>query len=237
MGVDLEDGGVVLIVGTGVRTNSRHYARTLRTSEHESLSTGVYASPLSVAAQLQPSRIQKFGRSELSLIDSPAEIRDQLSTNHHHHERYQTRPAYAWNSLKMPAPTALVRKPEELADNLALEPVEVPLPTEDEDAELLDMNIEPSNFSSDAPDVPADDIPMTDESGRPKFAPSKSIPLAFRREQRKVPIPPHRMTPLKSAWPKIYVRPLQRHPMWPMGQITNRICSLPSSNTSSSKSA
>lgn len=110
----------------------------------------------------------------------------------------------------MPAPTALVRKPEELADNLALEPVEVPLPAEDEDAELLDMNIEPSNFSSDAPDAPADDTPMTDESGRPKFAPSKSIPLAFRREQRKVPIPPHRMTPLKSAWPKIYP-PLVEH--------------------------
>lgn len=112
----------------------------------------------------------------------------------------------------MPAPTALQRRPEELAEDVAesmdIEASNVPLPTQD-DAELIDMSLEPEN----APAVTtegADDIPMIDESGRPKFAPAKSIPLAFRREQRKVPIPPHRMTPLKSAWPKIYP-PLVEH--------------------------
>jgi RNA-binding protein PNO1 len=105
----------------------------------------------------------------------------------------------------MPAPTALQRRPDEFADDVAMEAVSVPLPTE-EDADLIDMNmsLEPAIAVQD---TPADDTLMTDESGRPKFAPAKSIPLAFRREQRKVPIPPHRMTPLKNAWPKIYVRP------------------------------
>ncbi|KAF1845665.1 eukaryotic type KH-domain (KH-domain type I) [Cucurbitaria berberidis CBS 394.84] len=108
----------------------------------------------------------------------------------------------------MPAPTALMRRPEELAEGVAMEAVNVPLPTED-DAELVDMSFEPTT-PSDALQAPTEDTAMTDEAGRPKFAPAQSIPLAFRREQRKVPIPPHRMTPLKAAWPKIYP-PLVEH--------------------------
>lgn len=105
----------------------------------------------------------------------------------------------------MPAPTALQRRPDEFAQDVAMEAVSVPLPTEEGDADLIDMSLEPASSTNDAPDTPTDDTVMTDESGRPKFAPAKSIPLAFRREQRKVPIPPHRVTPLKTAWPKIYV--------------------------------
>lgn len=105
----------------------------------------------------------------------------------------------------MPAPTALQRRPDELAADVASAPLPGDEPTEA--ADLLDMNMD---AAADAllPDAnhAADDTAMVDESGRPQFAPSKSIPLAFRRETRKVPIPPHRMTPLKSAWPKIYVR-------------------------------
>lgn len=104
----------------------------------------------------------------------------------------------------MPAPTALVRAPEQDTQDVAMEAVDIPLPAQD-DAELVDMSLEPTASEPSASAL-TDDTPMTDESGRPKFAPSKSIPLAFRREQRKVPIPPHRMTPLKTAWPKIYVR-------------------------------
>ena len=43
-----------------------------------------------------------------------------------------------------------------------------------------------------------------DTEGRPKFGPAATSSLAHRVDSRKVPIPPHRMTPLKSAWPKIY---------------------------------
>jgi RNA-binding protein PNO1 len=110
----------------------------------------------------------------------------------------------------MPAPTALQRRPEELAENVAMDTVSVPTPADQDTAmdtdELIDMNAMPQDAPQDAQDAPAAQDLTTDESGRPKFAPAKNIPLAFRREQRKVPIPPHRMTPLKSAWPKIYVR-------------------------------
>ncbi|KAL9099938.1 MAG: hypothetical protein Q9163_004620 [Psora crenata] len=44
----------------------------------------------------------------------------------------------------------------------------------------------------------------------PKFIPQKEDELQHRSELRKVLIPPHRMTPLKSAWPKIYP-PLVEH--------------------------
>ncbi|KAI1672381.1 pre-rrna-processing protein pno1 protein [Pyrenophora tritici-repentis] len=102
----------------------------------------------------------------------------------------------------MPAPTALQRRPEEFAHNVTMEPSSVPLPEETE-GELVDMSLDPVTAAQES-EAPADDIPMTDESGAPKFPVAKSIPLAFRREQRKVPIPPHRMTPLKANWPKIY---------------------------------
>lgn len=115
----------------------------------------------------------------------------------------------------MPAPTALQRRPGEPADNVAeditMEASAVPLPADD-DAELLDMSLEPTSAPTEAAQAPSatEDTPMTDETGRPKFPPAKSIPLAFRRDQRKVPIPPHRMTPLKTAWPKIFP-PLVEH--------------------------
>ena len=105
----------------------------------------------------------------------------------------------------MPAPTALQRRPEELADDVAMS---TPRPGDEptEAADLIDMDAVADDVLPDTNHAAAgDDTAMVDESGRPQFAPSKSIPLAFRRETRKVPIPPHRMTPLKSAWPKIYV--------------------------------
>lgn len=110
----------------------------------------------------------------------------------------------------MPAPTALQSRPHDLAAEAAMA-VSVSLPADDDAAataaDLVDMSLEPAFAPADSPATLAvdSDTPMTDESGRPKFAPAKAVPLAFRREQRKVPIPPHRMTPLKGAWPKIYV--------------------------------
>lgn len=51
---------------------------------------------------------------------------------------------------------------------------------------------------------------QVDTEGRPHFAPAKDIPRILRVETRKVPVPPHRMTPLKAAWTKIYP-PLVEH--------------------------
>ena len=52
--------------------------------------------------------------------------------------------------------------------------------------------------------------PQVDEEGRPKFLPAKDVEKSLRIEARKVLIPPHRMTPLKSNWPRIYP-PLVEH--------------------------
>jgi RNA-binding protein PNO1 len=56
-----------------------------------------------------------------------------------------------------------------------------------------------------------EDISMEiDTNDVPKFAPAVSSPTAIRIENRKVPIPPHRLTPLKATWPRIYP-PLVEH--------------------------
>ncbi|KAF2624331.1 eukaryotic type KH-domain (KH-domain type I) [Macroventuria anomochaeta] len=110
----------------------------------------------------------------------------------------------------MPAPTALQRRPEESANDIAMT---TPLPGDEptESADLIDMDAVADEVLPDTNHAATDHTAIVvDESGRPQFAPSSSIPLAFRRETRKVPIPPHRMTPLKSAWPKIYP-PLVEH--------------------------
>lgn len=49
-----------------------------------------------------------------------------------------------------------------------------------------------------------------DEEGRPLFTPETSSSSVYRVETRKVPVPPHRMTPLKASWPKVYP-PLVEH--------------------------
>ncbi|KAK4690956.1 RNA-binding protein PNO1, partial [Lecanoromycetidae sp. Uapishka_2] len=75
----------------------------------------------------------------------------------------------------MPAPTALLRRPEELSEAHATQ------------------------------------LPQDNEEGRPKFPAAKDFPAkSHNSEMRKVLIPPHRMTPLTTAWPKMYP-PLVEH--------------------------
>lgn len=52
-------------------------------------------------------------------------------------------------------------------------------------------------------DSSADNEMRIDEEGRPVFTPAKETNTAYRIETRKVPVPPHRMTPLKANWTKI----------------------------------
>lgn len=49
-----------------------------------------------------------------------------------------------------------------------------------------------------------------DEEGRPSFPPSGALGKMHIAQTRKVLVPPHRMTPLKSTWLKIYP-PLVSH--------------------------
>lgn len=110
----------------------------------------------------------------------------------------------------MPAPTALKAAPEEPAAN-------IPLPADSQDDDVLidapDAAPAPSDAEGEAPQQPETDMQLddaVDEEGRPRFAPSSARAEAVRVEHRKVPIPPHRMTPLKASWPKIYP-PLVEH--------------------------
>lgn len=49
-----------------------------------------------------------------------------------------------------------------------------------------------------------------DESGKPKFSAASKSNMKVKLESRKVAVPPHRMTPLKNVWSKIYP-PLVEH--------------------------
>lgn len=113
----------------------------------------------------------------------------------------------------MPAPTALKAAPQEPATN-------TPLPSTTEDLDLLDAPsasaaLEEAATAAAPPttatsnDMQLDDDAI-DEESRPRFAPAANTTTATRIEHRKVPIPPHRMTPLKADWPKIYP-PLVEH--------------------------
>lgn len=51
---------------------------------------------------------------------------------------------------------------------------------------------------------------QVDEEGRPNFPPAKNVPKVAIVETRKVLVPPHRMTPLKASWSKMYP-PLVEH--------------------------
>lgn len=105
----------------------------------------------------------------------------------------------------MPAPTALKVAPQEPA-------ADVPLLADSQDEELLDATsadpTAPAEGRSDPNSMQVDDA--LDEEGRPRFAPASQTSQVARIEHRKVPIPPHRMTPLKASWPKIYP-PLVEH--------------------------
>lgn len=104
--------------------------------------------------------------------------------------------------VKMPAPTALRNAAPPAEDQAMIE--STPLPAE-EHGELFDPQALPSDTQPAPQITPRDageDEVMADETGRPRFAPAIATPIAFRRELRKVPIPPHRMTPLKNSWPK-----------------------------------
>ncbi|MCJ1477949.1 pre-rRNA-processing protein pno1 [Lambiella insularis] len=108
----------------------------------------------------------------------------------------------------MPAPTALLRRPDNLAQAQA-----TPLPEAVDDDFLLDVSdtLPSTNTIVGSSDTLAKDTEMhIDEDGRPNFPPIKDVEGPHVSETRKVPIPPHRMTPLKTSWPKIYP-PLVEH--------------------------
>lgn len=126
----------------------------------------------------------------------------------------------------MPAPTALQRNPEDLAQDVA----KVNESTLEQDMDVTEARIEepettieeehqPSfQKSLDAHRQDEDTSMQIDAEGRPHFLPSTEVTgspitastLGTKISSRKVSVPPHRFTPLKNAWPKIYP-PLVEH--------------------------
>ncbi|KAL8706443.1 MAG: hypothetical protein Q9201_000498 [Fulgogasparrea decipioides] len=106
----------------------------------------------------------------------------------------------------MPAPTALLRRPEELAEASAIPPL--PDNGDEEDVVVENTATAPADTSLSATDQGSE--MQIDEEGRPRFPPAKTIKTKHQAETRKVLVPPHRMTPLKAFWPKIYP-PLVEH--------------------------
>ena len=51
---------------------------------------------------------------------------------------------------------------------------------------------------------------QVDEEGRPKFPPAKDVEKSLKGEKRKILIPTHRLTGVKTNWSKIYP-PLVEH--------------------------
>lgn len=117
----------------------------------------------------------------------------------------------------MPAPTALQRRPDLLAED---EAQGAPLPPQLDEAQsiqeidIITTQVSEPEISTLEPTTPEDTSAMQiDAEGRPHFSPSTdplSPTTALKIQSRKVPIPPHRMTPLKNSWPKIYP-PLVEH--------------------------
>jgi RNA-binding protein PNO1 len=108
----------------------------------------------------------------------------------------------------MPAPTALQRAPDALAIEETIH--DAPQSAVDQDV-LIHTSTQPEPFQQSATQEPeASDSMQVDSENRPVFAPETASKSAVRIEERKVRIPPHRMTPLKTAWPKMYP-PLVEH--------------------------
>ena len=104
----------------------------------------------------------------------------------------------------MPAPTALLRAPEALAKEETVTRSE---------SEIVPEDVDPVT-NPDRKDVHAasdvQDTMQVDTESRPFFKPETASKVSLRPESRKIHVPPHRMTPLKSQWPKIYP-PLVQH--------------------------
>lgn len=110
----------------------------------------------------------------------------------------------------MSAPTSKLNKVEAAAPAPAVAPIA------DDDEVLIDATgvaapaEETMDTTDDKPEAKSTDGVTLDQDGRPKFASVAESGKVVRFEQRNIPIPPHRFSPLKGSWAKIY-QPLVEH--------------------------
>ena len=111
----------------------------------------------------------------------------------------------------MPAPTALLRAPEKLAEEEATVRPDVNIALVDAGPPDVQDDAANTYVAKTVPRVQDDDSAMQiDNEQRPIFEPETQAKIKVRPDSRKILVPPHRMTPLKNAWPQIYP-PLVQH--------------------------
>lgn len=96
--------------------------------------------------------------------------------------------------------------------------VQIDTPTNDvySGDEDINIDVDPTTLAGEnhttlAAAINDDAIPMQiDAEGAPLFAPASETHSVVRVQTRKVPVPPHRFTPLKNNWSKLYP-PLVNH--------------------------
>lgn len=104
----------------------------------------------------------------------------------------------------MAAPTALKKTQEESSIDERLSTPTSFAETNNDDEEMIDVNSIPTETTSNDKTQKETTGVVFDESGKPKFPAASKSGMKVKLESRKVPVPPHRMTPLKLTWPKIY---------------------------------
>lgn len=102
----------------------------------------------------------------------------------------------------MPAPTAVIKAPTEVEETQPMIDVDEETDNVFDAAAATETLTLAEAYAKDGPEpVGSMDV---DEESRPKFPVAKDADGVIHRETRKVPVPPHRMTPLKQTWSKIY---------------------------------
>ncbi|KAI1266757.1 eukaryotic type KH-domain (KH-domain type I) [Xylariaceae sp. FL1019] len=132
----------------------------------------------------------------------------------------------------MPAPTAALQSVVDDAPDATLQMAE---PESAQDFVLDGLDALPDDSSAlKAPIAPeGDDMDIVDEENRPKFPEIQSTDAAVRAQTRKVLIPPHRFSPLKSQWPQIYPPLVEHLKLQVRMNIKNKAVELRNSKTSS----
>lgn len=102
----------------------------------------------------------------------------------------------------MPAPTALQRAPDAVAEDI---PQDAPQTAVDDE-----MILTTTTAGDEGITIEEISNMEVDADSNTLFSPEVPSKSAHRAEERKVRVPPHRMSPLKNSWPKIYP-PLVEH--------------------------
>lgn len=102
----------------------------------------------------------------------------------------------------MGAPTARLdlEKPASVVEEVTAEAGSL----EDEEEMLIDASTVPSLEVKETTKGQETTELVLDETGKPKFSVANKSGMKVKLESRKVSVPPHRMTPLKNTWSKIY---------------------------------